>query len=340
MQGAGYFQANMTGPQNLQSGDRTATLRDAAQSGSGNVVAFGQPRGHAPESRTAPLILRPEDRRAQSAASGTMTHAFFIAGSLVAHGLLFVALFSTPIPLTSVGVEVITVEIVIGGTTAAGLDSAPSQNEVQAAAALQEPKPDETPAEPQQAADQRETDVAKTEEPKPEETEPPRETQNPVAMVETPQPTEATVPRQETPPEFFAASKPAVQQPPKQDQPVTERPKQQEAAAASASSSASSGIGRGRSDNDTNYRGMVAAHLARHKQYPASARGAGTQGVGTITFTIDGRGGVTSASVVRGTGASILDAELQAMVRRASPFPAPPGGRAMTFSVPVAFRLQ
>jgi protein TonB len=165
-------------------------------------------------------------------------------------------------------------------------------------------------------------------------------------MVETPQPTEATVPRQETPPEFFAAAKPAVQQPPKPDQPVAERvrpkqpAKQQEAATASASSSASSGIGRGRSDHDTNYRGMVAAHLARHKQYPASARGAGTQGVGTVSFTIDGRGGVTSASVVRGTGASILDAELQAMVRRASPFPAPPGGRAMTFSVPVAFRLQ
>ena len=36
--------------------------------------------------------------------------------------------------------------------------------------------------------------------------------------------------------------------------------------------SAGSGRGAGRSSNDTNYRGLVSAHLARHKQYPADAR--------------------------------------------------------------------
>ena len=84
----------------------------------------------------------------------------------------------------------------------------------------------------------------------------------------------------------------------------------------------------------------MAAHLARHKQYPAAARSNATQGTGTVSFTLDGSGRVTSASVVRGTGAAILDQELAAMARRASPFPSPPGGRAMSFSVPITFKLN
>jgi hypothetical protein len=35
-----------------------------------------------------------------------------------------------------------------------------------------------------------------------------------------------------------------------------------------------------------------------------------------------------------------LDQEVEAMVRRASPFPAPPAGHAMTFTVPVSFQLR
>ena len=43
---------------------------------------------------------------------------------------------------------------------------------------------------------------------------------------------------------------------------------------------------------------------------------------------------------MRGSGVASIDAETQAMVRRASPFPAPPSGRSMTFTVPVRFYLQ
>jgi hypothetical protein len=39
-------------------------------------------------------------------------------------------------------------------------------------------------------------------------------------------------------------------------------------------------------------------------------------------------------------GIASLDQEVQAMVRRASPFPAPPAGHAMTFTVPVSFQLR
>jgi TonB family protein len=67
---------------------------------------------------------------------------------------------------------------------------------------------------------------------------------------------------------------------------------------------------------------MVAAHLARHKQYPASARSAGAQGIATVTFSIDGNGRVTAARLAAGSGNPAIDQEVVAMARRASPFQA------------------
>ena len=90
----------------------------------------------------------------------------------------------------------------------------------------------------------------------------------------------------------------------------------------------------------TNYRGLVFAHLARHKQFPADARGRGEQGSAMIGFSLDGGGRVTRVSLVRSSGFPSLDQEAQAMVRRASPFPAPPDGRAVSFTAPASFRIQ
>jgi TonB family protein len=49
---------------------------------------------------------------------------------------------------------------------------------------------------------------------------------------------------------------------------------------------------------------------------------------------------VTSARLARGSGIASIDQEVQAMVRRASPFPAPPAGHTQSFTVPVSFRLN
>jgi protein TonB len=103
---------------------------------------------------------------------------------------------------------------------------------------------------------------------------------------------------------------------------------------------AAGGVGRGRSAADSNYRGQVAAHLARYKHFPADARRLGTEGSASVTFSIDGRGRVTSVRLTRASGVASLDSEATAMVRRASPFPAPPNGRAMNFTVPVSFRIR
>ena len=84
----------------------------------------------------------------------------------------------------------------------------------------------------------------------------------------------------------------------------------------------------------------MAAHLARYKQYPADARSRGDGGTASVSFTIGGSGGVTSVRLARSSGIASIDAEVQAMVRRASPFPSPPGARPQSFTVPVSFRLN
>ena len=86
-----------------------------------------------------------------------------------------------------------------------------------------------------------------------------------------------------------------------------------------------SGVSRGRSSHDANYHGRVAAHLARHKQFPPDARRRGEQGSASVAFSIDLAGRVTTVSLTRSTGYPSLDREAQSMVRRASPFPPPPG---------------
>lgn len=118
------------------------------------------------------------------------------------------------------------------------------------------------------------------------------------------------------------------------------RDRSSERARASAPSAVSNNIGLGRSDNASNYRGIVAAHLARYKQYPADARASGKTGTAAVTFTVGGSGGVTSVALARSSGVPSIDQEVVSMVRRASPFPPPPGGRPQSFTVPVGFAIR
>jgi protein TonB len=314
--------------------------------------------------------------------------AAFAALSLSIHAGLFMAFWREPTPLASIGVEVISVEIVVGATAPAGVAATQGEQQVNSAAA-----PDPQFADPQrepetQATEQpREVQVAAAERvpgekpierpaerPKPQEPEtavdpePANIEPKPaIAMVESPKPEEATAKPNEIPPdtteitllpqpeekpaEAKPTPKPMQAAPPKPvrnaapakehrriEAPTRERAAKQ--ANASAPSTAANNIGVGRSDNATNYAGLVSAHLRRHQQYPADARSRGDQGTATVSFSLDGGGRVTSARLARGSGIVSIDQEVQAMVRRASPFPAPPGGRAQNFTVPVSFRLN
>lgn len=91
------------------------------------------------------------------------------------------------------------------------------------------------------------------------------------------------------------------------------------------------------------YNQLVAAHLQRFKQYPATARAAGEQGVARVRFTLGRNGQVLGSGLAGSSGSSALDGETVAMVRRAQPFPPIPGDvkqSTISFVVPVRFAAR
>jgi protein TonB len=81
-------------------------------------------------------------------------------------------------------------------------------------------------------------------------------------------------------------------------------------------------------------------HLARQKRYPAEAKRLALQGTAMVAFTVEPGGGVSNIRLVKSSGSSILDDEVQSMVLRAHPFPSPPDGQAQRFNAPVQFKLS
>lgn len=64
-----------------------------------------------------------------------------------------------------------------------------------------------------------------------------------------------------------------------------------------------------------NYASILSAHLQRFKR-PAKERG-----TAVVSFTVSRSGSVTSRSLVRSSGSSVVDAEAMAMIARAQPMP-------------------
>jgi protein TonB len=352
---------------------------------SGNVVPFQRPEagsGRAPPLGGADLDVRPAPPP-----SARAYWPLFIAASLALHAGVFAAFYREAPPLASVGVQAISVELVLGTDAAAGLAKKPTQSEaaIDSAAAQGEgpelvkpetarsetkvaetARPVEAEAAPAALTPERPTttteQTAPVAEAKPVEREavqhnpPVAETTEPEASATVPvlastasSPETAapvatsTEPRvAETPPEVKAVTPPprkrkTVARPSRRDNGQDRRTRQSRA---STAQTASSGIGRGRSDDVSNYRGIVAARLARNKHFPPDARRAGHEGRAVISFTIDGGGRVTRVALVRPTGIASLDREAQAMVNRSSPFPPPPAQRPMRFTVPVSFDIR
>jgi periplasmic protein TonB len=336
--------------------------REAAPSGPATEIACD------PAERPAPYLISRE-RRIQIVA--------LLALSLAVHYGLYLLFNREPEPMASIGLEAISVEIVLGANTQAGVAQAPGEQQAESAPA-DAPKPVDP-----------DTTTAKAEETPPTEATPVQESQRlaqiPITeatperprsqAAETPpdrtdQQQQVAILREETPaprePEMTAApEEPAKPEPvrtetrpepqpkpaPKRETKKQEtRPKERPGPPTRTASTepnptgprqnAASGVGIGRSQLNSNYPGIVFAHLARQKRFPAEARSRGEQGTASVSFALDGGGRVTRVSLVRGTGSAILDQEATAMVRRASPFPAPPDGRPQSFTAPVSFRIQ
>ena len=87
----------------------------------------------------------------------------------------------------------------------------------------------------------------------------------------------------------------------------------------------------------------ILALLERNKRYPEAAQSRHQQGVAQVFFSIDRKGRVLNSRLVRSSGASALDDEALALLRRAEPFPPPPPelpGARVDLTVPIRFNLR
>jgi len=341
-------------------GPRSAEVRpatpapDLSSADLSNVVRFERPRA----GREAPQIVPPVDARRVPQTNRMrerLSLLAFAALSLALHAGVLWALSREPEPLASIGEQVMSIEIVVGATAPAGVAQTPGEAEVQAEAP-QTVQPEATPAAEQQATEQPQAMPVAVEEKAPEEKKPEQaETPPDTKLAETlkrdeekprdvPRETEVAVlpPPKEKPAEPKPAPKAVHHAAPAKQSRRIDAPTKDHAhrQAKAAPSTAANNVGVGRSDADTNYAGLVSAHLRRHQRYPADARSRGEQGTATVAFGLDGSGHVTAARLVKGSGIASIDQEVQAMVRRASPFPPPPSRHAVSFTVPVTFRLN
>jgi periplasmic protein TonB len=87
---------------------------------------------------------------------------------------------------------------------------------------------------------------------------------------------------------------------------------------------------------------QVLSALDRKKQYPKDALKRYERGTARVLFSMDRAGRVLGCVVVESSGHAALDEEACNIVRRASPFPAPPNeikGDPVRLRVPIHFKL-
>jgi protein TonB len=290
-----------------------------------------------------------------------------IAAALLLHLALVLFFLRDPVPMPSLALDSISVDIVLGGQTEAGVAQAPSPAESAPSTASESPpkateqpldvteqtKPELRPrietAEPQ-------PEEQKRQEPKAEEPRVAAAQPEPAAEAAEPEPTPAPAePAQvasaaaevevEPTPKFPDPEKPkpveqpvASQPPPPQQEPA-ETPREQSKPTPPAVAASRSGVGVGSSREVRDWAARVSAYLARNKRYPADALARGIGGTASIAFAVDADGRVTSVRLVRSSGNASLDRESQDLVRRAAPFPPPPQGKA-SITVPVNFNVR
>lgn len=115
--------------------------------------------------------------------------------------------------------------------------------------------------------------------------------------------------------------------------PATAAPPRSDAPRAETTAAPSAGAAAARSAALADWRSRAFAHISRFKR-PQNGH-AGTPG---ISISLTAAGSVTGVRLVRSSGDEVLDREAVAMAQRASPFPAPPEGRAMSFGVAINFK--
>jgi periplasmic protein TonB len=297
----------------------------------------------------APAVAVRDDERPAPVLSwrDTTPWTALIAAALLLHLALVVFFMRDPRPMPSLALDSISVDIVLGGQTEAGVAQTPSPAEsapssaVESAPKAEQPievteqtRPDLRPrieaAEPQREEQKPEESRAAAE---PEPAPTPPEPEPTPTLAET-QPT----PNQAEPEQPKPVEEPVASQPPLPKEEPTETPRQHSKPTPPRVAASQSGVGVGSSRDIRNWASLVSAHLARNKRYPAEALARGIGGTASVAFTLDADGRVTSVRLARSSGNASLDRESQDLVRRASPFPPPPQGKA-SITVPVNFNV-
>ena len=91
------------------------------------------------------------------------------------------------------------------------------------------------------------------------------------------------------------------------------------------------------------YSSLLANAIAKYKQYPKIAQMRGWQGTVIADLEIDSKGTVISIKIKKSSTYEVLDNEALEMIRKASPFPAPPEslrGKNFNVLVPISIKLE
>lgn len=90
------------------------------------------------------------------------------------------------------------------------------------------------------------------------------------------------------------------------------------------------------------YLGELMAWLAKHKEYEASLKKEGIEGIVKVRFTISKTGEIVSAEIAESSGSSKLDAAALSVLKNANPVPAIPSlmeRDQLTLTLPIDFSL-
>lgn len=266
--------------------------------------------------------------------------ALLVAG---AHGAAGWAAASWPRPQSAPGAAPAAVMIELAPLAVAPevplQDLAPGPQMVEAQPEPEPPLPQEQPKEMEEPAPEEPHPVAA---PEPESRLPDLPALPDIAATLSPPPTKKEPPppkevkrKQPPKPRFAERKRPIRPEKPPAEQnsapPAAPAPRADRAAAPAPGAASASPAAT------ANWRGTLIAHLNRYKRFPGGA----SPGVVQVSFSIDRSGRVTSARLLSGSGDAALDEEAVAMIRRASPVPAPPdgmgGGGALALAVPIRF---
>jgi protein TonB len=91
------------------------------------------------------------------------------------------------------------------------------------------------------------------------------------------------------------------------------------------------------------YFSMLAALLAKHKQYPIASRRRGEEGIVKLFFIVDREGKVLDFRITESSGSKRLDDAVIKMLKKADPLPAFPADmlqQQLEINVPIAFQLN